>query len=278
MSNYLLRTAVIGLMFSTGQLQAALSWSVQAPEGASVKKEKSAAGGHAHGGERAGKPFYLSDSVGAEAEIWLPTLVRRPLSVDLRGVVNVTGTGVLNYHLLYARRKGEGSDEVALRYHYLNGKPIGESPRRLLAYRKAPLDIAPSPLTREHQRYLGSTSAEYVLLFKNKPLVEQALTLTTSNGTSLELKSDAEGRVVVPLPDDFQSVEAGRRANEPAEFVLATHYSDKGVEYHTTLSADYYVNPSHWRSTAGGFLAMLVGFVGGLTVLRRNRNKEQANV
>jgi hypothetical protein len=91
--------------------------------------------------------------------------------------------------------------------------------------------------------------------------------------------SDAEGRVVVALPDDFNDVKAGRRANKPAEFVLHADHSIQGVDYVTTLSADYHVNPSHWRSTAGGLLAMLVGFVGGLIVVRRKSGgtKEKKN-
>lgn len=274
---HLISATVVGALLISGPLQAALSWSVQAPEGVRVKKEKAAAGGHAHGGERSEKSFYLSDSIGAEAEIWLPTLVRRPLEVNEGGVVRLSGTGLDNYHLLYARRQGEGRDELALRYQSMRGKPSGESPRLLLGYRKGALDIVPSPLTREHQRYQGGRAALYTLLFKNSPLAAQPLSLTTSNGTTLQLASDSEGRVVVPLPDDFTAVQPGRAENKPAEFVLTTSYLNAGTEYRTTLSGDYYVNPSHWQSMGGGLLAMFAGFVGGLLVIRRQRNAAQEN-
>jgi hypothetical protein len=275
---YLL-TLLLGTLLLSAPTQAALSWSSQLPrEGLPVKVEKSG-GGHAHGGQREGKPFYLRDGVGAEVEVWSPTLVRRPLGVDERGVVKVPATGLDSYHLLYARRKGEGRDELALRYQSLRGKPSGESPRRLIGYRKGALDIVPSPLTREHQRYQSGESFAYTLLFRNKPLASHPIRVTTSNGSTLSLQSDAEGRLEVALPEDFGNVQAGRRANRPAEFVLTAEHRVDGVAYTTTLSADYYVNPSHWQSRSGGLLAMFAGFAGGLLVLRRSRNgaKEESD-
>jgi hypothetical protein len=275
MKKLLFGVAAAGVLFGSTPLHAALSWSSQVPVSNELKKEKKAGGGHGHGSHGRSKSFYLSEASGAEAEVWFPTLVRRPLTVEEQGEVKLSGTGVDNYHLLYARRKGEGSDELALRYHYLNGKPTGESPRLLIGYRKGVLDIVPSPLTREHQRYQSGKPARYTVLFKNKPLVSHPLTLTTSNGTTLELVSDREGKVVVALPDDFENIKAGRRANKPGEFVVAVSHSVDGTDYHTTLSADYHVNPSHWRSSAAGLLAMLAGFVGGLIVVRRKSGSDQ---
>lgn len=263
--------ALAGLLLGSAPLQAALSWSSQLPAGGEGKQERKAAGGHVHGGHRGGTPFYLHDSAGAEAEVWLPTLMRRSLEVDGRGVVRLSGTGLDNYHLLYARRQGEGLDELALRYQPMRGKPSGESPRLLVGYRKGALDIVPSPLTREHQRYQSGRPAVYTVMFKNRPLPSQPLQLTTSNGTTLELLSDGQGMVSVLLPDDFKGVGPGRSANRPAEFVLSTSYENGGIDYRTTISADYHVNPSHWQSTGGGLLAMLAGFVGGLVVIRRSR-------
>ena len=271
--SYIFIALIAGGLCST-PLHAALSWSSQVP-----KPPVAEGGGHGHGGHGRSKSFYLSDAQGAETEIWFPTLVRRSLSADGNGVVKVGGTGVNNYHLLYARKKSEGRDELALRYHYLNGKPTGESPRLLVGYRKGALDIVPSPLTREHQRYQSGKVANYTVLFKNKPLAKQAVVLTTSNGSELTLLTDAQGELSVALPDDFSDIRPGRRANKAAEFVLSTNLTAQGTEYTTTLSADYHVNPAHWQSGTGGLLAMLVGFAGGLVVLRRTRNgvKEQSD-
>lgn len=266
-----LSAILLGPLLVSGPAQAALSWSTQLPVGDRPVSKKPADGGHGHGEHRGGTPFYLQDGEGAEAEIWFPTLVRRPLEVDSRGVVKVSGTGLDNYHLLYARRQSEGRDELALRYQPMRGKPSGESPRLLVGYRKGALDIVPSPLTREHQRYESGETARFTLMFKNRPLAGQALQLTTSNGTTVEMQSDAKGEVSVPLPDDFVEVGAGRSANKPAEFVLATRYEFESTAYHTTLSADYHVSPTHWQSHGGGLLAMLAGFAGGLMVIRRSQ-------
>ncbi len=276
---YLIKSALIAALLGSGPLQASMSWSRQLPPDAVAKKEEQGGGhGHGHGGHGGGgTPFYLSDAEGAEAEVWFPTLVRRGLTADEKGVVKVGGTGVNSYHLLYARKKSAGRDELALRYHSLRGKPTGESPALLVGYRKGVLDIVPSPLTREHARYLSGSEARYTLLFKNRPLANYPLSLTTSNGSTVQLKSDDKGRVVAMLPDDFRNVEPGRGANRPGEFVLRAVHSDEGIEYSTTISADYSVNPLNWRSQTGAVLVMLAGFVGGLVVVRRYNNKGADN-
>lgn len=272
-ANYCL--LVLPLLFGSGSLQAALSWSAQMPQKDAPARTGDHGGGHQHGGGRGGgKPFLLHDAVGAEAEVWLPTLVRRPLEVNGAGVVKLAGTGLDNYHLLYARRQTEMRDELALRYQSLRGKPSGESPRLLIAYRKGTLDITPDPAPREHRRYYSSSEAVFVLRFKNRPLAMQPVQLQTSNATQLELTTDIDGVLKVTLPEDFSDIKMDERGNKPAEFTLSTSYTENGKVYLTTLNADYHVSPSHWQSKLGGGLSILIGFVGGLLVLRRARRQE----
>lgn len=277
MKNYPLYVCLIIALSLSGPSHAALSWSAQLPEGAKKKTQSQAQGEHEHGHRGGGQPFYLSDANGAEAEVWLPTLVRRPLDVNEAGIVKVSGTGVDNYHMLYARRQTVERDELALRYQSLRGKPSGESPRLLIAYRKGALDITPTPAPREHRRYLGSGEASFVVRFKNKPLGTHPVLLQTSNGTELELETNGQGELTATLPDDFRNIESGRRNNRPAEFTLITRVLENGKEYVTSLNAEYHVNPSHWQSVWGGGLTILVGFVGGLLVLRRVRKQESDN-
>jgi len=248
---------------------AVLTWQ-PAPPGA---KQTANSGGHqGHGGMRGGKPFVLKDSSGAEAQMWLPTRVRRPLPVTAdSGQVSVAGTGIDNYHLLFARKQTASGEEVALRYLYQHGKPSGVSPSSLVNYDKATLEIVPAPLTREHQRYLSLQSFHFMIRYRGEPLSAQAVTLHSSNGSTLEGMTDSRGRISFTLPDDFPNVQPGRGANRPGEFVLSTTHVAEGKQYQTTLSAPYYINPSHWRSTAGGLVAMFAGMVTGLVVLRRSR-------
>lgn len=257
------------LGLSSAVSHAAMQWqpAPPAPQGAAAAQQ-----GHGgHGGHRGGKVMQLLEGEGAEAEIWLPTTVRRPLQLDSTGRVTVGGTGVDNYHLLFAKKRTAQSEEVAMRYLYQHGKPSGESPSSLIDYSKARLDILPAPLTREHQRYLSQQPFHFVVRFDGEVLPQQSVVLTTSNGSEVEGRTDADGRVTFHLPDDFTDVQPGRRSNPPADFVLRVAHVAQGEQYHTTLSAPYYVNPSHWRSTGGGLAAMLAGVVTGFVVLRRSR-------
>jgi hypothetical protein len=260
---------LISLLLVGSGAQAALTWQPAAPSPAN-------AGAHqGHGGHRGGKAFQLQDGAGAEAQMWLPTRVRRPLHVAADGRVSVGGSGIDNYHLLFARKRTAAGEEVALRYLYQHGKPSGESPSSLLQHDKAMLDIVPAPLTREHQRYLSQKVFTFLIRFEGKPLAGQSVALSTSNGTSLRGKTDGLGRITLQLPDDFTDVQPGRRNNRPAEFVISTKHEAGGSQYQTTLSAPYYVSPSHWRSTSGGLMAMLAGALTGFVVLRRSRNANE---
>jgi len=79
--------------------------------------------------------------------------------------------------------------------------------------KKSELEIAPTPLPREHDRYKGSNTYDFELRFKGEPLSDTALVLTTSNGTMDGLQSDADGEFSVTMPNDFKDVKAARRAN-----------------------------------------------------------------
>lgn len=261
--------SILSLLLVSSASQAALTWQPAPPE----PKPQASGGSHqGHGGHRGGKPFVLLGGEGAEVQMWLPTRVRRPLHVSENGRVTVGGSGLDNYHLLFARKRTSAGEEVALRYLYLHGKPSGESPATLIHHDKATLEIVPSPLTREHQRYLSQQPFNYTVLFNGKPLAGKTVKLTTSNGSELEEKTDASGRIELYLPDDFSDVLPGRSNNPPAEFVVSTVHEAGDTQYHTTLSAPYYVNPSNWRSTTGGLVAMFAGALTGFVVLRRSRN------
>lgn len=262
---------VTGCLLFSGTSQAALVWQPVPPENTPQ------ASSSAHTGHGGGKAFMLrggvSDGARAEMELWLPTRVRRPLHLNDRGRVAIKGTGLDGYHMMSAKRRDGGSEEVAMRYLSLRGKPAGVSPADLVDAPKATLDITPAPLTREHQRYLGLKPANFIVRFRGTPLVLHPVFLTTSNGSEITATTDEWGRVSLELPDDFSDVYAGRSNNRPADFVVSTELKDGGEHYHTTLSAPYYVSPSHWQSFGGGLAAMFAGVVSGFVVLQRSRKK-----
>lgn len=248
---------------------------------AAGQTKQSSSGLHAGHGRHGGNKFFtLHDSVGGnvdpEVELWLPTQVRRPLTVNAAGQVPVSGTGLDSYHMLFAKKASVTNEEVAMRYLYLQGKPAGVSPSELVNAHKATLDITPAPLTREHQRYLGKKPARFIVTYKARPLTFHPVILTTTNGSELGGITDESGYIRFHLPDDFNDVEAGRRNNPPADFVVSTSFQTDGRHYHTTVSAPYYVSPSHWQSFEGGLIAMFAGMVTGLAVLQRSRKSGNA--
>lgn len=271
--------ALIPVLFSCSA-HAALVWQPAQQE----KKPPATEGAHAgHGGGGGGKAFVLRDGVSdiarAETELWLPTRVRRPLSLSDSGKVIVNGTGLDSYHMLFARKQHGTSEEVAMRYLSMRGKPAGVSPSELVDPPKTMLDISPAPLTREHQRYLSTEPANFIIRYNGEPLARHPVSLDTTNGSAISAVTDESGRVTLELPDDFNEVRTGRGNNRPADFSIATTLQVDGRHYHTTLSAPYYVSPSHWQSFSGGLLAMFAGVMTGFVVLQRHRKageKEKA--
>lgn len=220
-----------------------------------------------HGRRSQGDVFFLSGSRGSELSLWTPTLKVMPLTADLSGRVEVPPTGIDYYYLLVAERDVGARHETALRYFHRFGRPGGHSPSELTAAKKMPLEIVPSPLPREHQRYLTGEAARFRIRYEGKPLSDANMTLSTSNGTTATYTADARGVATVMLPDDFKHVVAGREHNRPAEFMLRVEQTDSGKRFVTTLSGAYHVNPSHWQSTIRGAWVVIAGFFTGVAVV-----------
>lgn len=258
--------------------QAALVWQPSPPE----KTPTVAKGTHAGHGGKGGNSFMLQGAIDnesqAEVELLMPTLVRRPLALNGEGRVSVRGTGINGYHMLFAKKQSEADEDVAMRYLSLRGKPVDVSPSLLVNQQKASLDITPAPLTREHQRYLSMKPITFLIRYLGEPQKQQLVKLATTNGSEIAAVTDERGRVTFTLPDDFNDVQVGRSNNQPADFTVATAMEVDGRHYYTTVSAPYYVSPSHWQSFTGGLMAMFAGAISGLVVLQRSRNRVGKNI
>ena len=261
------------LMIAFGSAQATMVWQP-------LPKPKQPQGEHAGHGtaqqgqqtqgqnhRRGGKPFRLIDGEGAQAKLWAPSLALSNVELN-KGKSKIAGTGVNNYHALIALRESENSVDAAIRYLYMHGKPSGESPSKLTNASKLQLEIMPHPLPREHWRYQALKEATFVIKWQGMPLANSEVTLTTSNGTELNLISSSLGIISLPIPDDFSEIKPGRRNNKPAEFVLTASHQQADKVYQTTLSAPYYVSPSYWQSNQLALWMMGIGFIGGLGLVR----------
>ena len=255
---YFIAVLLVGVNYPA-QAFAVMSW-----QPAPVKHQDG--GGHHR---RVAKPFMLSEFEGASTHLWKPDLKSLRLVMN-NGVVGIKSTGMDNYHALVAKKKTGKMTEVAIRYLYMHGKPSGISPSVLTGAVKSSFEIVPAPLPREHSRYYAAHDAVFLVRHEGQPVINSPVSITTSNGTSLHQTTDRTGAIRFTFPDDFKEIKPGRRKNKPAEFLISGDYSNNGKQYRTSLSAEYHVNPAHWRSFELGLFVIVLGFFTGLIVVRRN--------
>lgn len=258
------------------QAQSYINWQ---PPVAKAKK----ATGQSHGGHggRKAKQFQLNNSDTAaayEAFYILPTLEKRPLTLE-QSRVFLPKSGMDNYHALVINQIHDNNVNSTVRYIYGHGRPSKTSPTKITQLKKSILEIAPTPLPREHDRYKGSNTYHFELRFKGEALSNTQITLTTSNGSEATFKSDEDGEFKITLPNDFNNVKAARRANRPAEFILKASYADEDVNYTTTLSMPYHVNPiDYWQSRPMAVAVVFLGLFIGLFLFRNIHKKKKGKI
>ena len=254
------------------QAQEYINW--QSP---TVKAKKSVTGGHnGHAGRKA-KKFQLNNlDSDAKLEIFyiMPTLEKKEIKLE-DGLVSLPRTGMENYHALVVNQTKKKNVSSSIRYIYSRGRPSKVSPTKITQFQKSELEIAPAPLPREHDRYHGSKSYNFKLLFKGKSLPNQTITFSTSNGSQNAFQGNEDGEFSITMPNDFKSVKVGKRKNKAAEFTLKAFYMYEGITYTTTLAMPYHVNPTnYWQSVNAGALVLILGLIIGL-YLFRNINKKK---
>ena len=231
-------------------------------------------GGHGgHGGHgRHQHPWTLFDMERAQVALWTADL--RTLEVPYDGHwAHLPKSGVGNYHAAVAVQRDVDVTKTVIQYSYRNGRPSGHSPRELLALNKAPVELVPDTLPREHYRYLTGESWGFILKVEGRPVSGAEVTLRTIHGSALSAVTDGDGRVEFAIPDDFPRVNPGRRKNPMKPFVVHAEVEQGGHRYETTLQAKYRPHPNHWRSTEWGVATLGVGFVAGLLITGVGRRR-----
>jgi hypothetical protein len=208
------------------------------------------------------KRLMLMFGEAATARLWKPDLTAELLEIE-RGSIALPSTGMGNYHALVVEQDWGTSKDYLIRYEYMRGRESGLSPSKLANSEKAPLEIIPDPIPREHFRYLSGSQWDFLVRYKGDALTDLPVVLETEFGSRLEGLTDSEGRVSFQLPDDFPEVKPGRRNNSPAELWLTAGHHDGETNYQTRLSAPYHVNPSHWQSTGLAAAVFAFGLLAG---------------
>jgi hypothetical protein len=202
----------------------------------------------------------------------------RQLPLDMSGArLDKPASG--GFHWLVAREDLGGKVLVASTV-YAFGERGAKDPTAMFLRQKQDLEIIPQPYPREHSRYRANESWKFLVRFASHPLSNQRVVFETQNGTRLELLTDAQGVLVVPLPDDFKPEEEKKEGGEGkrgmagmqgSDFVLAAEYAAGGKGYLTAFNGSYGKSAYDKRSMALGLGFTLLGMIGAVPLLRQRK-------
>jgi hypothetical protein len=244
------------------------------PSGSEQQRQVTPAPAHQHHGGP--KQIALADADQARLTFWKPDLSSQPLQVG-QGHVTLPTTGMDNYHALVVEADSGERVETLIRYEYLRGKPSKRSPAELAGLQKTRFEIVPDPIPREHYHYFSDQTWGFLLRLDGRPVPNTEVVLQTDHGSRVTGITDQAGRVSLRLPDDFPDIRPGERDKRSAGFRVSAQIPADGLTYHTTLSADYRVNPAHWQSFGWGAVLVGLGFLAGGVIGRvgKGNNKEK---
>lgn len=206
----------------------------------------------------------------------------RQLPMDLGGAkLGASSSG--GFHMLTAREESAEGVRVASTVYYF-GERGAKNPTAMFMQQKNELEIIPQPHPREHSRYRANENWRFLVRFNGQPLPNHKVILQTSNGSKVELSSDAQGMLQVQIPDDFKPIKEEDTGHNHgmmrrgAELVLATERVESGKTYLTAFNTSYGPDAYEGRSLAMGIGFMLLGMAGAAPLLRqRKQAKKQAD-
>jgi len=226
---------------------------------------------------RGPKRYALAGAEGATITLWKPDLTKIPLEQKhlMHGTITLPPTGLDNYHAIVAEKDWGNVKESVIRYEYLRGKPSKNSPTILSNAQKSTFEIVPDPIPRGHYHYFTGQEWSFITRFRDEPVPNLPVVFETANGSRIETKSDANGRVTILIPTDFPNLVQGERDKRSSDFMLSADYQEFGISYQSMLSAEYRINRLNWRSVEWGFLVAGIGIIGGGLIGRKVSRRER---
>lgn len=182
---------------------------------------------------------------------------------------------------LSAREEQADKVIVASSVYYMSERG-SKNPTAMFMQQKNALEIIPQPFPREHSRYRSNEDWKFLVRFNGKPLPNQTVNMVTKNGSTLSLKSDAQGVVSAPIPDDFSAKQASKLAEahshgrKSSEFVLAVEHHAAGKAYLTGFNSSYGPDAYDNRSLVAGLGFMFLGMLGASPLLRHRKSTKNA--
>lgn len=206
----------------------------------------------------------------------------RQLPMEMAGAkLDKPATG--GFQVLSAREEQADSVRVASTVYYF-GERGAKNPTAMFMQQKNELEIIPQPYPREHSRYRANEDWKFLVRFNSQPLANQKVILETSNGSKVEMLTDATGVLSLHIPDDFKPVEEKKEGaghdhgmRRGADLVLATEYVDGGKTYLTAFNSAYGADAYDKRNLAMGLGFALLGMVGAAPLLRQKKNEKKAD-
>jgi hypothetical protein len=208
----------------------------------------------------------------------------RQLPLDMAGAkLDKPANG--GFHWLSAREVQGDKVVVASAVYSFSGSGA-KDPTAMFMHQKHELEIIPQPYPREHSRYRANENWKFQVRFNKQPLSNQKVWFETQNGSKTEFMTDAQGVLVVALPDDFKPEVEQKESGEPrrgmqrmqsSDFVLATEYADGGKTYLTAFNGSYGKNAYDKRNMAMGLGFTLLGMFGAIPLIRK-RKQDKKNV
>ena len=276
MTAHTLQHSLSGLLLSTWLLFA-WSYSHAADDQTEGHQHRQNSPVQAHQHNQGPKRITLAHADQASITFWKPDLTQQSLQAD-NDQVTLPRTGMDNYHALVVERDSGDRVDTLIRYEYLRGKPSERSPAELAALPKTRFEIVPDPIPREHYHYFSDQTWGFLLRLDGHPVPDTEVILQTDHGSQITGVTDQTGRVSLQLPDDFPDVQPGERDERSAEFRVSAQIPVNDLTYHTTLSAEYQVNPAHWQFFGWGVAMAGLGFLAGGVIGRvgkKGNNREQ---
>jgi len=206
----------------------------------------------------------------------------RQLAMEMAGAkLDKPATG--GFQLLSAREEQADAVHVASTVYYF-GERGAKNPTDMFMQQKNELEIIPQPYPREHSRYRANEDWKFLVRFNGQPLVNQKVDLETSNGSKVEMVTDAAGVLSVHVPNDFKPVEEKKEGaghdhgmRRGADLVLATEYVAEGKTYLTAFNSAYGADAYDKRNLAMGLGFTLLGMAGAAPLLRQKKTEKKAD-